>query len=677
MLQRFKLGTKLALVVALALAAVTTVAVVGYTTLQKVEIGSDAYQRSIEYEQLIADVLPPPQYVVESYLTANRVLRATSAADISGLTGRLRLLKGEYYAAHAKWVERFAADGDAADRAVLRDALLVQSFTPAETFWNVTVDEFIPAAEAGQMTRAASLLDGPMTAAYTQHRGAIENVVTLAQSQRALHERATNRDIDQRLLVVALTVFGSLLAVAAAGFVLARSIRRPVQELTDAVNATATELPRLVAKIENARADAPLPVVEPIAVRAKDELAELATAFNSVRQTALELAAKQAATRRSITELFVNLGRRNQALINRQLSFIDQLERGEEDPDTLEDLFRLDHLATRMRRNAESLLVLAGAETNRRWTESIEVGNVVRSALSEIEEYNQVDLGEMERVHVRGSVVADVAHLLAELLENATAFSPPMSNVTVTGKMLSDGYVISIVDEGIGMDAAALAEANKSIEAVARLDQAPTRVLGLYVVGCLAARHAIRVRLVPSPGHGITARVMLPMSAIETPRPSQTPIQAIAAAPPAALERVMSRLGDQPARPGAVVAAQPAGPTPADAPLPARTRVAQPAAVASGDPASTDEAATLPGPAHPPAHPPANDDVRPGVMGELTHRVRGAQLPDAGPARVDDAAPARSAEDVRALLTLFRSGVERGLQDSPDGSLGTNEGDQR
>ena len=116
-----------------------------------------------------------------------------------------------------------------------------------------------------------------------------------------------------------------------------------------------------------------------------------------------------------------------------------------------------------------------------------------------------------------------------------------------------------------------------------------------------------------------------------------------------------------------------ANPTPADAPLPARTRVARPPAVTSGDPASTDDAATLPGP----AHAPANDDVRPGVMGELTRRVRGAQLPDAGPARVDDAAPARSAEDVRALLTLFRSGVERGLQDSPDGSLGTNEGDQR
>jgi anti-sigma regulatory factor (Ser/Thr protein kinase) len=385
--------------------------------------------------------------------------------------------------------------------------------------------------------------------------------------------------------------------------------------------------------------------VTPVAVRAKDELAEMADAFNAVGRAAVELAAKQAATRQGVADMFVNLGRRNQALINRQLTFIDQLERDEQDPDTLEDLFRLDHLATRMRRNAESLLVLAGAEQARRWTESVDVANVVRGALSEIEEYNQVALGDLERVLVRGTVVADLAHLLAELLENATAFSPPASSVSVSGRMMSEGYVISIVDEGIGMEPKALDEANGRIDASSHLDEAPSRVLGLYVVGRLAARHGIRVRLVPSHERGITARVLLPMTTFETPRAPQTPVQAVALADAQVLNVAMDRLREEPPVVDAqLIVASVAAPAP----------VATAAATA---PPTTPTVQVLP------AVPAAIVESRPTSTG-LTRRVRGAQLPDTGPARSDEPPPPpRSADDVRALLTRFRGGVDRGLEE--------------
>ena len=708
MLQRCKLGTKLGLVVALALVAVAAVAMVGYTTSQKVEIGSEAYQQSVEYEQLIADVLPPSQYLLEPYLTANRALRATSPAQVRELVDRLRLEKAQYYDSHAQWAERLAAAPDSGQQPALRDALLVQSFVPAETFWRIAIDDFIPAVESGQTARAGSLLDGPMAAAYAQHRTAVGGVVTLAQTQRSLHDASTSREHDRGLRLLAITVGAAMVGVVLVGFTVARAIRGPMRTLTAAAMATASEeLPRLVALIDNARPGAPLPTIEPITMAAGDELAELAIAFNSVRQTAIELAAKQAATRRAIADLFVNLGRRNQALINRQLSFIDQLERSEEDPDTLEDLFRLDHLATRMRRNAESLLVLAGAEQARRWTESIDVANVVRSALSEIEEYTQVDIGEVERVDVRGAVVADVAHLLAELLENATAFSPPTARVVVSGRMLSEGYVISVVDEGIGMDPAALVEANDRIESVNRRQESPTRVLGLHVVGCLAARHAIRVRLVASQGRGVTARVLLPMSTIETRRATHTPIHAVALAAPDAFDDAMTRLDEPGPEPATFppldegTAARPSlwemythAPVAAEVPLtPAAVLPAAltPAAVLAPLPAPpapaappTPAAVLPPTPAPPP--PPARErplhatsvDPRPAPIGGLTRRVRGAQLPDTGPVRADAEAPPRSADDVRALLTRFRAGVERGRDEALGRDpMSTNEGDQR
>ena len=258
-------------------------------------------------------------------------------------------------------------------------------------------------------------------------------------------------------------------------------------------------------------------------VDGSDELSELAAAFNSVQQTAVNLASEQARIRHNVAEMFVNLGRRNQGLLNRTLSFISELERTEQDPETLDDLFRLDHLTTRMRRNAESLLVLAGSEPARTWSKPVAVGNVVRAALSEIESYDRVDFHEVEPARVKGNAIADVAHLLAELIENATTFSPPTSRVRLVGERAAEGYVISVIDKGIGLAPVELIEANRRIEQVARLDLAPTKVLGLYVVGRLAARHGIEVKLADAVAGGLAVTVKLPPSIVEARRRNSDP----------------------------------------------------------------------------------------------------------------------------------------------------------
>ena len=214
--------------------------------------------------------------------------------------------------------------------------------------------------------------------------------------------------------------------------------------------------------------------------------------------------------RRMVGDLLVSLARRNQALLERQLDTIDELEAREEDPATLSDLFRLDHLATRMRRNAENLLVLAGNEPIRRWREAVAASEVARGAAAEIEDYTRVDVVVTDDPPVAGHAVADVAHLLAELLENATVFSPPDARVAVHGRFCPQGYEIRVEDRGLGMNVSDRSTWNDRLGAPPELEPDLFGTLGLHVVGRLAARHAIAVRLEPSEPEGATAVVVLP-----------------------------------------------------------------------------------------------------------------------------------------------------------------------
>ncbi|HSO55484.1 MAG TPA: ATP-binding protein, partial [Actinomycetes bacterium] len=201
---------------------------------------------------------------------------------------------------------------------------------------------------------------------------------------------------------------------------------------------------------------------------------------------------------------------RSQGLVDRQLELIDELERNEVDPDRLDELFRMDHLATRMRRNVENLIVLSGVDQRRRWSESVPLRDVVEAAVAEVEDYSRVQVAGIDDLTLAGHAASDVAHLVAELVENATSFSSPTTRVEVSGGPAGTGYVLEIEDHGIGMSDAELAEANRRLAEPLAADVAVSRMMGFHVVGRLAARHGIRVQLRHCWFGGVTALVLLP-----------------------------------------------------------------------------------------------------------------------------------------------------------------------
>ncbi|MFF5225704.1 nitrate- and nitrite sensing domain-containing protein [Dactylosporangium sp. NPDC000521] len=241
-----------------------------------------------------------------------------------------------------------------------------------------------------------------------------------------------------------------------------------------------------------------------------DEIGQVGEAFNSVQRTAVASAVEESSVRQGMNEVFLNIARRSQTLLHRQLSLLDGMERRTSEPDDLADLFRVDHLATRMRRHAEDLVILAGAAPGRGWRNPVSVIDVVRGAVSEVEDYARVQVQQIGEGAVVGRAVGDIIHLLAELIENATAYSPPHTRVNVTGQLVPNGFVIEIEDRGLGMSVEAIAEANRRLVEPPEFDPANSARLGLFVVAQLAARHGVRVVLRSSPFGGVTAVALLP-----------------------------------------------------------------------------------------------------------------------------------------------------------------------
>jgi methyl-accepting chemotaxis protein len=339
------------------------------------------------------------------------------------------------------------------------------------------------------------------------------------------------------LLVLALAVGLSLLVV--------RSLLRPLGMLRTAAEDVAhSQLPDVVERLQRAEPVDLTAETQPIGIRDRDEIGQVARAFDAVHSTAVRVAAEQSALRRSVADMFLNLGRRLQALVHRQLELLDELERTEADPQQLRSLFRLDHLATRMRRNAENLLVLSGAEPVRRWSDPVPLVRVIRAASAEIEDYNRVVVMPMADVRVVGHVVSDVVHLLAELIENAAAFSPPGTRVQVAGSPAAHGYLLEIEDQGIGMLDEELEEANRQLAQPTSIDLASAQRLGFYVVGRLAARHGVKVRLRRSWFGGVAALVLLPGAVLGGPEaevePAGPPVDEPATAAPVAAPRPAS-----------------------------------------------------------------------------------------------------------------------------------------
>ncbi|MFE5965318.1 nitrate- and nitrite sensing domain-containing protein [Streptomyces sp. NPDC056463] len=333
----------------------------------------------------------------------------------------------------------------------------------------------------------------------------LDKMETKARELRAESQREAIINGALILLVLGVSLVGA--------FVVARSMIRSLRRLQDTATKVAQDrLPELVKQLSEADPQDVDTSVESVGVHSRDEIGQVAAAFDDVHREAVRLAAEQALLRGNVNAMFTNLSRRSQGLIQRQLSLISELESREADPDQLSSLFKLDHLATRMRRNGENLLVLAGEEPGRRWTRPVPLVDVLRAAASEVEQYERIELAAVPATEVAGRVVNDLVHLLAELLENATSFSSPQTKVRVTGHALPDGRVlVEIHDTGIGLSPEDLAAINERLASPPTVDVSVSRRMGLFVVGRLSLRHGIRIQLRPSDSGGTTALVMLPV----------------------------------------------------------------------------------------------------------------------------------------------------------------------
>jgi signal transduction histidine kinase len=501
-----------------------------------------------------------------------------------------------------------------------------------------------------------------------------------------------------------------LLAVMLSLLVSLRIGRGLIRELVglrdSAFDLAGQRLPQVMRRLrEGERLDlaAEVPLVEAGDNRGRDEIAQVGRAFNAVQRAAVEAAVEQAELRRGVAAVFVNLARRSQALLSRQLTLLDEMERRAEQPDELADLFRLDHLTTRMRRHAEGLIILSGAAPGRSWRRPVRVLDVVRAAVGEVEDYARVRVHRMPPVAVVGGAVSDVVHLLAELVENATVFSPPRTQVRIQGEEVANGFVLEIDDRGLGMGEEALAAANERLSSSGDFDLGDTDRLGLFVISRLSGRHNIRVSLRRSPYGGTTAVVLLPPDLLTAVAARSTDIRAEETSEQV-LPTARMRLGRELPQGAAQLGAQsgPGGPRPVPADddgaggLPRRraltpraltsrgessraesylaARESAPSAAATAAPASS-----APSTPHAPAAAPtptpgsgSGSGIGSGVVSELLpRRIRQAnlapQLREAAERRragdpVPEGPPARerSPEEVRATFSSYQRGLARG-----------------
>jgi signal transduction histidine kinase len=403
-------------------------------------------------------------------------------------------------------------------------------------------------------------------------------------------------------------------------------------------------LPRVIRRLragEKVDVDAEAP---PVTVGKSREVANVADALSALQRTAVQAAVGEAHLRQGINQVFLNLAWRSQSLLHRQLSMLDTMERQASDPDALEGLFALDHLTTRMRRHAEGLVILSGSAPARGWHNPVAVRDILRGAIGEVEDYTRVVVEAASPAALDGSVVADVTHLLAELIENATAFSPPPTQVHVRGELTALGYGVEIEDRGIGMNEAELADANHRLSQPPEFDLADSDRLGLFIVGRLAERRGIEVQLTSSPYGGARALVLIPLDFIAGDGGTdfeQTRSDEVLAEPewrPAAAWRTSAAASRAP------------GPAATPGPVPSRT------SGASAPDAATDSGRTD------------------GGAPELPRRVRQANLvpqlrhdtPGSGPA-VREPVTTRPPEETRSLMASLQQGWQRGREEQdPD-----------
>jgi signal transduction histidine kinase len=553
----------------------------------------------------------------------------------------------------------------------------------------------LAAPDPGPISVTAEAWDDVTTRTAEQVDAATAAVTTgLIDAGRAAEDRSSNlAGVNSVILMLGLLLAATIILLVT------RTLTRSLRVLrSSALDVAQRRLPQAVESMRSG--GTPDVTAEPVPLRTRDEVGQVARAFDAVHGQALRLAADQAALQSNVSSMFVNLSRRSQALVERQLQLIEQLESNEQDPDQLSNLFQLDHLATRMRRNSENLLVLAGTDLAKRNVAAVPLVDALRAAVSEIEQYQRIVVQPPPPSTVVGRATSDVVHLLAELLDNATNFSPPDSQVVMSSMRNPDGSItVEIADRGVGMNELELDDANRRLTTPSTVEVSTSRRMGLFVVGRLAARHGIAVNLggapMGGPGGGLTASVTLPAHLVTTTGGDGWTMPS-AAQPAVGPNGIASPRPARMLRPGSAVvpsgredAAQRIGAAPANG-LPTRTPgsslrpavVAAPVHAPGADEAGAaeepadDQALTAPVPEIPPAPTPeAADDAHTAVTEADAAESDGAALDAADPHRnaADEGEPSRAnAADVARTA----DDVPDSTADEPTGQLAIAHADE-
>jgi signal transduction histidine kinase len=485
------------------------------------------------------------------------------------------------------------------------------------------------------------------------------------QAADALTKQASTVASGTNLQLIVTGGIGLLLVIVSivVAILTARSLVRELSGLRQSALALANErLPEVVDRLALGQ-DVDVSAAAPDIPASSDEIGQVRDAFAAVQQTAVHAAVGQARLRQGMSEVFRNLARRSQSLLHRQLALLDAMERRARDPQELEDLFRIDHLTTRMRRHAESLIILSGHQPARGWRNPVPLVDVLRAAVAEVEDYTRIRATSATNAALAGPVVGDIIHMIAELAENATMFSPPNTPVVIHGDTVGKGFAVEIEDRGLGMSDEQFARVNGLLENPPPFDPSSSDQLGLFVAGQLAKRHDIKISLRPSPYGGTTAIVLIPQSLV-VPEGSHAKDPAVGLAEGTLRFKGRHALdwardeggGEAPVSASAVTSWT-------GAEIPA---MRDPADTADLTPASR-AAPALPGPG-----------LGAGDFG-LPRRVSQASLapqlrdPDPAPAQGGDDFWARSPEETRSTMTAIQQGWERGRSvfDVPVAGAGT------
>ncbi|MEV7983745.1 nitrate- and nitrite sensing domain-containing protein [Micromonospora sp. NPDC085948] len=565
-------------------------------------------------------------------LGRSRELLGQGDALLAGALSAGRFAEGEHTQlvqaiGNQRWLTDSAvADLPAADRAAYQRLAEGEAFTRLRTMQ----DALVVANRSGRPPVDA--------AAWQTSHDAVQQ--QLRDFELAEADGLTDRSVPMAVRILArLAAAGvlGLVAVVVSVLVALRLGRTLAQRLTGvrtaALELAEHRLPDVVARLRRGEQVDVAREAPPLEY-GHDEIGEVGRAFTEVQRTAVQAAVDEVALRRGLNEVFLNIARRSQSLVHRQLHLLDRMERRAEDPDELAELFQVDHLATRLRRHAEDLVILAGSAPGRGWRNPVAMVDLIRGAISEVEAYDRVDIAGAQPAGVLGRAVGDVIHLLAELVENATAFSPPDTRVTVTGERVANGYALEITDQGLGMSAAALETANTRLASSPEFDPAQSARLGLFVVARLAARHGVRVRLRSSEQGGVTAVVLIPAGLV-TAEPPAGPDPATLPAASADPARRLART----ARRGAVPRTRPpTGPRAVAAPSAPPTGVP----TSGGGPVDGGSAA---------------DDELDGLPRRVRRRTPAAAQPRS---TVADTPAPRSPEEVRRVMAALQAGTARG-----------------